>query len=338
VVNRFASSSSASRSAGDSADPRSPEQILRDERKRMVRERWMHLLLLGFALSVVFHVIWILYLWTKKVEGPGNSDRPASVEIALQELPPTVEVVNDQVELPDPSPTPIGPVTTELDPEPMSALSAETAPADPGMIEAPGIGAIAGGGGAGTGIGIGSGRGGGGTSFFGVGGRGTRFAFIVDISGSMEQENRIGTALAELKRSLGALQDFTQFYVVLYSNGAVRPDFENDGWLKATRANKNRMNQWIDTQGPRGGTYPLEAFDIVFKLPQAPDVIFFLTDGEIPGDTLYHLRGYADELKREIIINTIGFSSEAGREPLEQIAREFRGVFRFVPTRGGMAP
>jgi hypothetical protein len=301
----------------------------------MVRERWMHLLLLGFALSVVFHVIWILYLWTQKVEAPGANDRPASVEIALQELPPTVEVVNDQVELPDPSPTPIGPVTTELDPEPMSALSTETAPADPGMIEAPGIGAIAGGGGAGTGIGIGSGRGGGGTSFFGVGGRGTRFAFIVDISGSMEQENRIGTALAELKRSLGALQDFTQFYVVLYSNGAVRPDFENDGWLKATRANKNRMNQWIDMQGPRGGTYPLEAFDIVFKLPQPPDVIFFLTDGEIPGDTMYHLRGYAEELKREIIINTIGFSSEAGREPLEQIAREFRGVFRFVPSRGG---
>jgi hypothetical protein len=337
VLNPLQPSSSRDSSrdlSGAAPDPRSPEQILRDERGRMVRERWLHMLLLGFALSIVFHVIWVLYLWTVKVEVREDA-APASVEIALQELPPTVEVVNDQVELPDPSPTPIGPVTTELDPEPMSALSTETAPADPGMIEAPGIGAIAGGGGAGTGIGIGSGKGGGGTSFFGVGGRGTRFAFIVDISGSMEQENRIGTALAELKRSLGALQDFTQFYVVLYSNGAVRPDFENDGWLKATRANKNRMNQWIDLQGPRGGTYPLEAFDIVFKLPQPPDVIFFLTDGEIPGDTLYHLRGYADEMKREIIINTIGFSSEAGREPLEQIAREFRGVFRFVPTRGG---
>ncbi|MGA1225614.1 MAG: hypothetical protein ACO31E_13740, partial [Phycisphaerales bacterium] len=109
--------------AGFSAEGRTVEQQLRDERRRMVRERWMHLLLLGFALSIVFHVAWVLYLWTVKVEDPGNGDMPASVEIALQELPPQVEVVNDQIELPDPSPTPIGPVTTELDPEPMSALS-----------------------------------------------------------------------------------------------------------------------------------------------------------------------------------------------------------------------
>jgi hypothetical protein len=39
-------------------------------------------------------------------------------------------------------------------------------------------------------------------------------------------------------------------------------------------------------------------------------------------------------MKREVIINTIGFSSEAGKDPLVQMARENRGVFRFVPTRG----
>jgi len=302
----------------------------------MVRERWMHLLLLGFALSVVFHVIWILYLWTQKVEAPGANDRPASVEIALQELPPTVEVVNDQVELPDPSPTPIGPVTTELDPEPMSALSTETAPTDPGMIEAPGIGAIAGGGGAGTGIGIGSGRGGGGTSFFGVGGRGTRFAFIVDISGSMQFENRMVTAISELKRSIAALPDFAQFYVVLFASQEFRPDFEADGWLKATRGNKNRMSQWLDTQVPSGGTMPTSAFDVVLRLPQPPDVIFFLTDGAIQDGTfLYQLENLTKDFSHRLSINTIGFSAEAGSEILQQIARQYRGVYRFVPTRGG---
>jgi hypothetical protein len=151
----------------------------------------------------------------------------------------------------------------------------------------------------------------------------------------MQFENRLVTALAELKRSIGALPDFTQFYVVLFSSGAFRPDFEMDGWLKATRSNKSRMSHWIDQQEPRLGTFPLEAFDIVFKLPQPPDVIFFLTDGEIPGDIEYHLRTYASESKRRVIINTIGFSSEAGKEPLERIAREHRGVFRFVPSRGG---
>lgn len=317
-------------------DPRTPEQMLWDERRRMVRERWMHLLLLGFAVSIVAHVLIMLRLWWVKLPDRVDDDAPP-VEMALAELPPTVEVVNDSVELPDPSPLVIGPVTTELDPNPN--LSSEMASDNPnadsyGALEAPGVGAIAGPGGAGGGIGIGSGKGGGGTSFFGVGGRGTRFAYIVDISGSMEQENRIVTALSELKRSVSALPDFTQFYVVLYSNGAIRPEFEMDGWLKATRANKNRMVQWIDQQGPRGGTYPLEAFDIVFKLPQPPDVIFFLTDGEIPGETNYHVDNFAQTLKREVIINTIGFSSEAGRAPLEEMARRHRGVFRFVPSRG----
>lgn len=306
----------------------------------MVRERWMHMLLLGFALSIVLHVAIMLRLWWIKLPERVDND-PAPVDLVLAELPPTVEVVNDQIELPDPSSAPIGPVTTDLDPNPMSAQSSETDPNLPtGTIEAPGIGAIAGAGGAGTGIGIGSGRGGGGTSFFGIGGRGTRFAYIVDVSGSMEQENRIVTALAELKRSISALPDYTQFYVVLFSSTAIRPDFELDGWLKATRANKNRMAQWLDMQTSRGGTLPLEAFDIVFKLPQPPDVIFFLTDGEIPGETNYHVDNYTASMKREVIINTIGFSSEAGKAPLEEMARKHRGVFRFVPTRGmgGGAP
>ena len=319
-----------------SARDLTPEESLRAERGRLVRERWMHLLLLGFALSVIVHVGIMLRLWWVKLpERVDVQDGPA-VEMRLQEIPPTVEVVNDQVELPDPSPMVMGPMTTEIDPVPN--LGAEEASGNPdqnawGAPEAPGVGLIAGPGGPGRGIGIGSGKGGGGTSFFGVGGRGTRFAFIVDISGSMEQENRIVTALSELQRSVNALPDFTQFYVVLYSNNAIRPEFEMDGWLRATRSNKSRIGAWLETMGPRGGTFPLEAFDIVFKLPQPPDVIFFLTDGEIPGDTVYHVRNFVAGMKREVIINTIGFSSEAGKEPLEQMAKENRGVFRFVPTR-----
>ena len=117
----------------------------------MVRERWMHLLLLGFALSIVVHVLIMLRLWWVKL--PDRVDQDAApVEMALAELPPTVEVVNDQIELPDPSSAPVGPVTVELDPNPMSAQSTETDPnLKPGTIEAPGVGAIAGAGGAGSG-------------------------------------------------------------------------------------------------------------------------------------------------------------------------------------------
>jgi len=328
-------------SATDATVPEpSPEMLLRDERRRMVRERWMHLLLLGFALSIVAHVLIMLRLWWVKLPGRVDND-PAPVTITLQELPPTVEVVVEQVELPDPNPNPIGPVTTEIDPEPnLSAQEASSNPSENsvGTIQAPGIGAIVGAGGPGSGIGIGSGKGGGGTSFFGVKGTGARFAFIVDVSGSMQRENRIGTALSELIRSLNALQDFTQFYVVLYSDGVIRPNFEQEGWMRATRGNKRMISQWIEQQMPGGGTNPNDAFDLIFSFREPPDVIFFLTDGEIPDDTAQKVAELAKKSKREVVVNTIGFSSEAGREPLQRIARENRGVFRFVPSRGGGAP
>ena len=302
----------------------------------MVRERWMHLLLLGFALSVVVHVLVMLRLWWIKLP-EREQDAEAPIALNLQELPPAVDIPSEDIELPDPSPMVQGPITTEVDPVPN--LSDDLASDNPSMdsfcaIEAPGVGAIVGPGGAGSGIGIGSGKGGGGTSFFGVGGRGTRFAYIVDISGSMEQENRMATAMAELKRSISALPDFASFYVVLFAGEAYRPDFEMDGWLRANRSNVNRMKRWIDEQYPRGATFPVPAFNIVYHLPQPPDVIFFLTDGEIPGETLYHVDGYAEEIGREVIINTIGFSSEAGKEPLVELAKRHRGVFRFVPSRG----
>lgn len=314
---------------------RSPDEVIGDERRRIVRERWMHLLLLGFAVSVIVHVLIMLRLWWVKLPDRVDPDPPA-ISLNLQQLPPTVEVTED-VELPDPSPLVAGPVTVELDES--ADLSQEAASDNPsadsyGAIEAPGVGAIVGPGGSGSGIGIGGGKGGGGTSFFGIGGRGSRFAYIVDISGSMEQDNRLRTALSELKRSISALPDFAQFYVVLYADGAVFPDFQ-DGWQRASRGNIARMKRWIDEQQPRGGTLPLQAFDMVFKLPTAPDVVFFLTDGEIPGDTTYQIRHFVAGSKRETIINTVGFSSEAGKDILIEIAKEHRGVFRFVPSNAG---
>ena len=326
--------------SGDSSVGLSEEQLVRGEQRRMVRERWMHLLLLGFALSVVLHVGIMLWLWATKVEQPLDEGIP-SVELRLQELPPAVELVTEDVELPDPSPLVVGPVTTEVDPVP--SLSADQASDNPsldsfGAIEAPGVGAIVGPGGAGNGIGLGSGTGGGGTSFFGVGGRGTRFAYVVDVSGSMGAENRMLTAISELKRSVGALPDFAQYYVVLFSNGAIIPTFDTSTWLRATRANIGRTRQWLDEQRPEGGTEPLGAFEQVFSLPQPPDVIFFLTDGLIPPATAYEVRRLVQASKREVVVNTVGFSNEAGKDPLIQIAKENRGVFRFVPSSGGMQP
>ena len=99
-------------SSQDAADPRTPDQLIRDEQRRIVRERWMHLLLLGFALSVVVHVIVMVRLSWTELPGRADDELPA-IELALQQLPPPVELTED-VELPDPSPMVMGPITTEI--------------------------------------------------------------------------------------------------------------------------------------------------------------------------------------------------------------------------------
>ncbi|MSR40715.1 MAG: hypothetical protein EXS10_02295 [Phycisphaerales bacterium] len=307
------------------------------ERRRYSREYWVHILLFAFAVSLVVHISMMLSLWwyRQPAEAERRMDAPVEINLASAQEPVTP---NEDVELPDPSPLAAGEIMP--DPDEIPALSADLASGDPtqnsfGMIEAPGPGGIVGSSGPGQGIGIGSGRGGGGTSFFGVGGRGTRFAFIVDVSGSMQMDDRFVVAMTELKRSIAALPDFASLYVVLFSDDRRIPDWE-ESWIRATRGNILRMKKWLEEQAPGGGTYPMTSFERVFELPASPDVIFFLTDGEIPGDGPSEITRLNHKQRRASIINTICFGSESGRAGLEEIARENEGVFRYVPVTGGV--
>ena len=93
--------------------------------------------------------------------------------------------------------------------------------------------------GEGLGSGLGSGQGAG-TEFFGIRARGRRFAYVVDISGSMGNDGRLTTAMNELGRSLSALPDFAEFKVTLYSGGVQFPEFQ-EGWLRANSGQVSRV-------------------------------------------------------------------------------------------------
>ena len=139
-------------------------------------------------------------------------------------------------------------------------------------------------------------------------------------------------AMEELKRSLKSLPDYAAFAVVLYSSDPVVPVFQK-GWLRASRSNLSRISAWIDGLQPGGGTFPLPAFDLVFRQDVRPDVIFFLTDGLIPRETPAAVRALNESGSgRVAVINCIAFGSGAGQEPMRQIAAESDGMFRFVPT------
>jgi hypothetical protein len=303
--------------------------------------RW---LLLGLALSLPVHATLLVWLAVTRVERPGLG-RPGDQAIEMALLPPD-----------DAAPSPVagaGAGAAAESPEVRAearAIDAEASqdPLAAGAGEGTGLGeggadgfggfgpgggggnGFGGGGGAGGGGGGGLGGGAGGTSFFGVGGRGTRFAFIVDKSGSMA--GRIGEAKEELRRAIAALPDYASVYVVFYDSA--EPLSFSDRWERVRSSMMQRLKNWLGEVGPSGGTEPVPAFRRVFSLDVRPDVIFFLSDGEIPDDDVVAIR-QMNARGRKVTINAIAFGDEAGGAQLRQVAQEADGEFRQV--RAGRA-
>ncbi len=306
---------------------------------------WRHwkLVLWGLAVSMPFHLVILAIFAQWYLPGGGGGDgtgdiEPASIEITMVEQPPlTAPLPPAMVEVPKPQVTPAGV------PSPVPLSAAIPAPESSGNL-APGkisSGDLLVGAGGGRGIGNGDGSGGdgdalgggaAGTSFFGVGSRGTRFAYIVDKSGSMESSRRWWTAVKEMKRSITALPDFAHVHILLYDDGYTAPPFQ-DGWVRASKTNLGRIERWLDQISPSGGTIPLGGFTEVFSLDVPPDVIFFMTDGEIPADTAVQV-GLLNSRGRKVVVHCVAFGDPASQQQLKQIAAESGGQYRFVPMEG----
>jgi hypothetical protein len=176
-------------------------------------------------------------------------------------------------------------------------------------------------------LGAAGGGGGKGVGFFGTRARADSVVFIVDMSGSMEG-HRFDRAVEELIRSLNLLQPSQKFFIFFY-NGATYPMFElrNAKLLPATTGNRTKATKWIKAFHPEGDTAPEESIERALKLK--PQVIYFLTDGEIPNTTRSTAQRFNTEHKT--VIHTIAFEYEGGAEQLRGIAVDSKGKYRFVP-------
>jgi hypothetical protein len=181
--------------------------------------------------------------------------------------------------------------------------------------------------------GLGGSGGGGGASFFGVEAQGNRFAYVVDVSGSMDElmgeQRRIGVLRTELSRSINSLLESSSFVIVKFSTES-KILGESEGWTEAGDAGKRAARRPIDGLLPEGSTIPLPAFEIVLGLRPRPDAVYFMTDGEFPEEM-------ADEIllmskKFRIPVHCICLGSAAGETVMKKIAKGTRGTYTFVPA------
>jgi hypothetical protein len=164
--------------------------------------------------------------------------------------------------------------------------------------------------------------------FFGQEAVGQRFAFILDRSGSMSGSRWLACT-RELDQALRTLPPHAEFFVVLFSQGHMEPPGQS-GWAPADRDRIDGVLEWVKKVNPGGGTYPKSAFELVFGLNWAADIIYFLTDGEIEDFTpaaCVELRGSAPTL-----VNTIALENGASAESLRGIADASGGRFIHVPS------
>ena len=192
--------------------------------------------------------------------------------------------------------------------------------------------ASSGSGGAGTG---------GGASFFGLEAQGRRFAYIVDRSSSMNADTpsgrtRMELTQRELDRSIEALLESAEFFVVFYSDRAT-PLGSRRMWSDATARKKLWARRELYRIYPDGGTRPITGFDQVFALRPLPDAIYFMTDGRFLANVPEEIARMNDREMIPVHCVMFGdFANRGDRDIVEQMMRKIASDSggSFVRVRG----
>ena len=117
-------------------------------------------------------------------------------------------------------------------------------------------------------------------TLLGVEGKGSKFVYVFDRSGSMgvPANKPLNRAKSELLRSIDALTDLQQFYIIFYNHEQKTFHIDPTGQtvlIFGSDLNKRMARQFIDGIQAGGGTHHAEA--LLFALRMHPDVIFLLT-------------------------------------------------------------
>lgn len=170
---------------------------------------------------------------------------------------------------------------------------------------------------------------GGSASFFGVEARGSRFAYVVDISLSMA-EDRLAALKVALHNSVDGLLEHTHFSIVLYNSDAY--PLSRRGWIPATDQSKRILTRDLRAVRATGGTNPIPAFEIVFGMKPRPDAIYFMTDGQFqaPERVAARIARMNERGLRRTPIHCITFIDDSGAEIMKSIARRSGGTYTHV--------
>jgi hypothetical protein len=168
------------------------------------------------------------------------------------------------------------------------------------------------------------------TEFFGIGGYGQTFVYVVDASDSMNERGKFDRARYELLQSIEQLNSDQRYFVIFYNDSAYPMDADEP--VFATQNQITDTVRWVNSAEANGGTHPLPA--LLYALSLRPDAIYFLSDGQFDPSTIHVLKTRNRPTKRvqlrQIPIHTISFVDRITIGLMRTIARNSGGQHRFV--------
>lgn len=294
--------------------------------------RWLRrATVVGVGLSLVAHVMLLAIAYATPVQGPaqvGNlPEGTAGVQMAVMPAEAFGALEEASIDTTAPS-------IADGPPTALPGVDMAESPGGNGLADTGDLGTVGtglGGAGSGQGIGVGDGQGGsggGGAKFFGVEARGQRFAYVCDVSGSM-QGPKLGQLKLELEKSLDALVEQAQF-IVYFFESEVFTAGNKPKWSEATGRNKGPVFLQLKGLTARGGTNPSPAFRMAFALKPRPDAIYFMTDGLFDGEVVNEVIAM-NRAGKKVPIHCIAFGDRSSEALMKKIATDSGGTYTYVP-------
>lgn len=146
-----------------------------------------------------------------------------------------------------------------------------------------------------------------------------------------EARTRFGRVKLELLRTISAMTEEQQFFMIFFSDLPV--PMPASRMVEATGGAKDLHLTWMARLQADGQTEPEAA--LLLALSLRPDVIYFLTDGVFDYGVV---RRVTAANTRHVPINSIGFGDESAEKPLRDIAEKNGGTYKFIPADNSAAP
>ena len=181
-----------------------------------------------------------------------------------------------------------------------------------------------------------------GAEFFGIRIESHRVAFVVDVSGSMQEPTRgryvnepgkprIEVAKAELSKAIEALEENALFNILPFSAGV--ETWIPDGVEASKESTREEALEYVSRLGPFGGTNLFGGLEAAFE-DQDVDTIFVLSDGEPSvGDIIdpQLIREAIQEMNatRDVVIHAVSVGLDL--EILRWLAEDTGGTYVGIP-------